>query len=161
MDNLKVQYNNDLNKLIELKNTLQKGNNNESEINSIKAQIISLQEEMKDLLVKIGEYTNEEVGNGFKINQPTTINNNNKLSSNNTNSLVSNWKMAVQLSKSTIIPESFRDKPENVIVAIGLAQKMNLDPFTIMQNLNIIKGKTAWSGSFCRTLIERSGKYSQ
>ena len=162
MDNLKVQYNNDLNKLMELKNTLQKGNNNESEINSIKAQIISLQEEMKELLEKIGDYTNEEVGNGFKITQPTTLNNNsnNKLSSNNNNSLVSNWKMAVQLSKSTIIPESFRDKPENVIVAIGLAQKMNLDPFTIMQNLNIIKGKTAWSGSFCRTLIERSGKFT-
>lgn len=36
---------------------------------------------------------------------------------------------------------------------------MNLDPFTVMQNMAFIKGKTAWSGSFCRTLIERTGKF--
>ena len=28
-----------------------------------------------------------------------------------------------------------------------------------MQNMAFIKGKTAWSGSFCRTLIERTGKF--
>ena len=36
---------------------------------------------------------------------------------------------------------------------------MELDPFTVMQNLAIIKGKTSWSGSFCKTLIERTGKF--
>ena len=71
-----------------------------------------------------------------------------------------NWRMATQLAKSTIIPENYQKKPENVIVAIGMAQKLGLDPFTIMQNLNIIKGKTSWSGSFCRTLIEKSNKYT-
>lgn len=70
-----------------------------------------------------------------------------------------NWRIATQLSKSTIIPESYRNKPENVIIALGMSQKMNIDPFTVMQNLNIVKGKTAWSGSFCRTLIEKSGKF--
>lgn len=71
-----------------------------------------------------------------------------------------NYRMAAQLAKSTIIPQTYQNKPENVIVAIGMAQKIGLDPFTIMQNLNIIKGKTSWSGSFCRTLIEKSNKYS-
>lgn len=71
-----------------------------------------------------------------------------------------NYRMAAQLAKSTIIPQAYQNKPENVIVAIGMAQKIGLDPFTIMQNLNIIKGKTSWSGSFCRTLIEKSNKYS-
>lgn len=71
-----------------------------------------------------------------------------------------NWRMATQLAKSTIIPQTYQNKPENVIVAIGMAQKLGLDPFTIMQNLNIIKGKTSWSGSFCRTLIEKSNKYT-
>lgn len=71
-----------------------------------------------------------------------------------------NWRMAAQLAKSTIIPQNYQNKPENVIVAIGMAQKLGLDPFTIMQNLNIIKGKTSWSGSFCRTLIEKSNKYT-
>lgn len=71
-----------------------------------------------------------------------------------------NWRMATQLAKSTIIPQDYQNKPENVVVAIGMAQKLGLDPFTIMQNLNIIKGKTSWSGSFCRTLIEKSNKYT-
>lgn len=71
-----------------------------------------------------------------------------------------NWRMATQLAKSTIIPQNYQNKPENVVVAIGMAQKLGLDPFTIMQNLNIIKGKTSWSGSFCRTLIEKSNKYT-
>lgn len=71
-----------------------------------------------------------------------------------------NWRMATQLAKSTIIPSTYQDKPENVVVALGMAQKLGLDPFTIMQNLNIIKGKTSWSGSFCRTLIEKSNKYT-
>lgn len=71
-----------------------------------------------------------------------------------------NWRIATQLAKSTIIPQTYQDKPENVVVAIGMAQKLGLDPFSVMQNLNIIKGKTSWSGSFCRTLIEKSNKYT-
>ena len=70
-----------------------------------------------------------------------------------------NYRMATQLAKSTIIPQTYQNKPENVIVAIGMSQKLGIDPFVCMQNLNIIKGKTSWSGSFCRTLIEMTGKF--
>ena len=52
-----------------------------------------------------------------------------------------NWRMATQLAKSTIIPQTFIGKPENVVIALGLAQQMGLSPFIVMQNLNIIKGK--------------------
>lgn len=70
-----------------------------------------------------------------------------------------NYRIATQLAKSSIIPQNYQNKPENVIVALGLSQKMGLDAFTVMQNLNIIKGKTSWSGSFCKTLIERTGRF--
>lgn len=70
-----------------------------------------------------------------------------------------NWRIACQLSKSTILPDNYRGKPENVIIALGMAQKMDLDPFTVMQNLNVIKGKTSWSGSFCKTLIEKTKRF--
>lgn len=70
-----------------------------------------------------------------------------------------NWRMATQLAKSTIIPQTFIGKPENVVIALGLAQQMGLSPFIVMQNLNIIKGKISWSGSFCKTLIEMTGKF--
>lgn len=70
-----------------------------------------------------------------------------------------NWRIASQLAKSTIIPQTYQGKPENVVVALGLSQKMGIDAFTVMQNLNIIKGKTSWSGSFCKTLIEMTGRF--
>lgn len=70
-----------------------------------------------------------------------------------------NWEIATQLAKSDIIPDNYKNKPANVVIAIGIANQMNLDPFIVMQNLSFIKGKTSWSGSFCRTLIERTGKF--
>lgn len=70
-----------------------------------------------------------------------------------------NWRIATQLSKSTLIPDNYKNKPENVIIALGMSQKMGIEPFTVMQNLNIIKGKTSWSGSFCKTLIEKTKRF--
>ncbi len=70
-----------------------------------------------------------------------------------------NYNLGQQLSKSGLIPDTYKGKPENCVIAVGMAMKMNLDPFTVMQNLNIVRGKASWSGSFCKTLIERSGKY--
>ena len=160
MDKLKSQYNDNLKELFKLKNQLS-NSKNETEIESLKAQIVSIQAEMKELLNKIKEYSPEEVNKGFNLNNKSTqIQEVKQTNTNNNISLLStNWNLAEKLSRSTIIPDTFKNKPENVVIAIGLSQKMDLDPFTIMQNLNIIKGKTSWSGSFCRTLIERSGKY--
>lgn len=70
-----------------------------------------------------------------------------------------NWKIATQIAKSDIVPDNFKNKPQNVVIALSLANRMKLEPFTVMQNMSMIKGKVSWSGSFCRTLIERSGKY--
>ncbi len=70
-----------------------------------------------------------------------------------------NWRIATQLSKSTLIPDNYKNKPENVIIALGMSQKMGIEPFTVMQNLNIIKGKTSWNGSFCKILIEKTKRF--
>lgn len=69
------------------------------------------------------------------------------------------WKIATQYSKSDLVPENYKGKPQNVIIALGMAQKTGFDVYTIMSNLNIVKGKASWSGSFCRTLIEATGLY--
>lgn len=118
---------------------------------------------------QINEQVNEQVRKENKNvpqeTQTQVIQKNNTLKpiqqsqTNNLTSFSQNWDMAVQLSKSDIIPDNYKNKPQNVVIAIGLANQMQLDPFTVMQNLAIIKGKTSWSGSFCKTLIERTGKY--
>lgn len=78
---------------------------------------------------------------------------------NNFSSFKDNWQIAVQLAKSDIIPDAYKNKPQNIIIAISIANQMNLEPFTVMQNMALIKGRAAWSGSFCRFLIERTGKF--
>lgn len=70
------------------------------------------------------------------------------------------FKVAMQYAKSDLVPPTFKGKPENVMIAMGLSDKTGIDLFTIMQNLTIIKGKIGWTGSFCKTLIEKTGKYT-
>lgn len=69
------------------------------------------------------------------------------------------WKYATQYAKSDLVPALYKNKPENVIIAMGMSRKMDLDLFTVMQNLNIVRGKASWTGSFCKTLIELTGKF--
>ena len=95
-----------------------------------------------------------QVENGVVINNGRTNGKQNALST-----FKDNWEIATQLAQSDIIPDNYKKKPANVVIAIGIANQMNLDPFIVMQNLSFIKGKTSWSGSFCRTLIERTGKF--
>lgn len=115
---------------------------------TIPTEVISQQPKKTQIIVDGDDKKN--VALKPQVQQPQT---------NNLTSFSQNWNMAVQLSKSDIIPDNYKNKPQNVVIAIGLANQMQLDPFTVMQNLAIIKGKTSWSGSFCKTLIERTGKY--
>ena len=134
--------------------------------NDEKAQktLQDIAEEMQNILQAIGEFTPEEVDNGFEIKETVAQVANSKpaiVKKENTQlqDFGNNWKMAEQLAKSDIIPDTYKNKPQNVIIALGLANQMGMDAFTVMQNLAIIKGKTSWSGSFCKTLIERTGKF--
>lgn len=67
---------------------------------------------------------------------------------------------AMAISKSNIIPQNYQNKPENCFIAINLANRMNVDPMIVMQNLYVVQGKPSWSGQACRMLIENCGKYS-
>lgn len=90
-----------------------------------------------------------------QITQKTVVKTNNTLTQNFKN----NWEIAERLSKSSLLPTDFQGKPENVIIALGMSQKMGIDFFTIAQNLHLVKGRLSWSGSFCKTLIEKTGQY--
>lgn len=68
-------------------------------------------------------------------------------------------KMAQALSQSTIVPQHFQRNEANCMVAISQAQKMNIDPFTVMQNMYMIQGNISWKSSFLIAMINASGKY--
>lgn len=70
------------------------------------------------------------------------------------------WKTATMISKSALVPDSYRNSPENCLVAIDLANRQGLSPMMVMQNLYVVKGKPAWSGSFCAAAINGCGKFT-
>lgn len=71
------------------------------------------------------------------------------------------WKAAQLLSRSDLVPtQNFKGKPENCLIALDAANRMNLSPIFVMQNMYIVQGKPAWSGQFVAALVGGSGKYS-
>lgn len=71
------------------------------------------------------------------------------------------WQQAQALSKSNIIPANFQGKPENVLIAIEQASRLNVSPFMVMQNLYVIQGRPAWSSKFLIAMINGSGKFDE
>ena len=71
-----------------------------------------------------------------------------ELSMFNARGLESLMKLSSQLAASDIIPDTFKKKPANVLIALNMAQRMNADPFAIMQNMYIVYGNPAFSSKF-------------
>lgn len=71
------------------------------------------------------------------------------------------YKAAQYLSSSDLVPEqTYKNKPQNCLIALDLANRINMSPLVVMQNLYIVKGKPAWSGQFCVSLINACGRFS-
>lgn len=138
-----------------------------------------ISDELNNIIQAIPNMTDKEKTEGFVIEesekvseQPLLVDTNativnqkvvsvrqEPVQSNPLPTFADNWKIATELAKSDIVPDNFKGKPANIVIAISLANRMNLDAFTVMQNMSVIHGKVTFSGSFARTLIERSGKF--
>ena len=70
------------------------------------------------------------------------------------------FRTAKMLSSSGLVPDHYRNSPENCLVAIDLANRLSLSPIMVMQNLYIVKGKPSWSGSFCAAAVNGSGRFT-
>ena len=70
------------------------------------------------------------------------------------------FRTARMLSTSGLVPDHYRNSPENCLVAIDLANRLGLSPIMVMQNLYVVKGKPSWSGSFCAAAVNGSGRFT-
>lgn len=68
-------------------------------------------------------------------------------------------KLADKYANSTMIPDAYRNNPNNCFVALEIASRMNVSPLLVMQNLYIVKGKPSWTGQACKALIDGCGKF--
>lgn len=70
------------------------------------------------------------------------------------------FRTARMLSTSALVPDVYRQSPENCLVAMDIANRMGVSPLMVMQNLYVVKGKPSWSGSFCAAAINGSGRFT-
>lgn len=68
-------------------------------------------------------------------------------------------QMAKALSESTIVPQVYQKNPSNCLIAIEQAQRLNISPLMVMQNLFPIQGKPSWSSKFLIAMINESKKF--
>lgn len=68
-------------------------------------------------------------------------------------------KMAGALAKSTIVPKEFQGNPNNAIIAIELASRLQTSPLMVMQHLYVVYGRPSWSAQYVIAMINGSGKY--
>ena len=68
-------------------------------------------------------------------------------------------QMAKALSESTIVPQTYQKNPSNCLIAIEQAQRMNISPLMVMQNLYPIQVKTSWISKFLIASINASRKF--
>lgn len=68
-------------------------------------------------------------------------------------------RVANMLSQTTIIPQNYQGKPADCFIAVEMASRMGVSPMMVMQNMYTVKGKPAWSGQACITLINACGKF--
>jgi hypothetical protein len=64
------------------------------------------------------------------------------------------FEIAKMLSVTQMIPEAYRKKPADCVVAIDMANRMGVSPMMVMQNLYVVRGKPSWSGQGCMALIK-------
>ncbi len=84
------------------------------------------------------------------------MNNENKLQQTTSNvSIFSNieafengQRIAQALSKADLVPAAYKNNIPNTMIALEMANRINVSPFMVMQNLDIIKGKPSWSSTF-------------
>jgi hypothetical protein len=70
------------------------------------------------------------------------------------------WRHAKMLSESDIVPQAFRGKPANCVIAVELAHRLGSAPMMVMQNLDIIQGKPSWSSKFLIATVNACGRFS-
>lgn len=68
-------------------------------------------------------------------------------------------RIANMLSKSDLVPASYKNNIPNTMIALEMSNRLNISPFEVMQNLDIIKGKPSWSSTFIIASINSCGRF--
>lgn len=69
-------------------------------------------------------------------------------------------RKAKAYASSTIVPECFRGNIGNCVVAMEMAQRMQMNSLMVMQNMHMIHNRPSWSSAFIIARINSCGKFT-
>lgn len=70
-------------------------------------------------------------------------------------------RMARLLAESSIVPQAYRGKIPDCVIAIDIANRMGLSPMVVMQNSQVVSNNFSWKGTACKAMIDGCGKYER
>jgi len=68
-------------------------------------------------------------------------------------------RVAKMLALSDLVPTHFKGKVANCIIALNLADRMQLDPFMVMQKIYVVHGKPSFETQLIVAVFNNSGNY--
>lgn len=69
------------------------------------------------------------------------------------------FKKAQYLAKSDLVPDNYKNKPANCMIALDTANKLGVSPYFVMEQLTIVRGRRSWSGQACGSIINHYPKF--
>lgn len=69
-------------------------------------------------------------------------------------------RMAQAYASSDIVPQAYRGKVANCIIALQMAHRMQADPMQVMQSLYIVHGQPSWSSKFMIASFNQCGRFT-
>jgi len=70
------------------------------------------------------------------------------------------WRSANAYAASRMVPEHFRNNPQDCYVVCELAEQLGVSPLAALQNIFMIGGKPGYSAQFATALLNRSKAFA-
>ena len=69
------------------------------------------------------------------------------------------FEIAQYLAKSELIPQAYRGKPADIVIAASMGDRIGIDAYTVMASSQIINGNFSWKGKACKSMIDGCGLF--
>lgn len=69
-------------------------------------------------------------------------------------------RVASMLANSSLVPEQFRGSVPNCVIALNLADRLQVDPFMMMQSMYVVHGRPGIEGKLAIALVDGTGRFS-
>ena len=69
------------------------------------------------------------------------------------------WRVAQVYANTMVVPENYRKKPEDCLILMNLATRLEVDIFMLFQSMSIVRGKPCMEGKLVIALVNSRGPF--